>query len=403
MRSQQAASSPSWRMVRSRSSSLPRLKIRPTNLTVGSGWGNSWLPAPESPQKSIQNSIWDMGSPSRRSLSPPRRRRPLRRTPVLTLTLIKLDEQLLQYCQYLKDPSFENVSSACALLDSTVATASPVSSERGSPASYVGSPPLGSSPGSPGTRSPRSPLRSWLTGNRDSPPTPAAGNSPVSTSALALEGEWEKIAVPFFILAGAEAVYADLGHVIEDGSVARNLIALYETITNALHLVRQTLCDPFLVSEEATLEQQQLQNQQSGSTFAMYTERASSVAMSLHALANITRARCELIQLHSGLWESCKGGVGFGDLGRSFHELLPNLPSDGARAQPMCDAVEREVKAWKYMMETAFALERCRYVKCLCRVWFTIKILCIVTAVMYCETLCLSIEGIICLQSKLRI
>ena len=357
MRKQQAAASPSWKTLRSRSSSLPRIKIRPK---VGGVWANSWLPGSSSPQKVQQNSIWEIGSPSRRSLSPPHRRRPLRRTPVLTLTLIKLDEQLQQFCQFLKDPSYENVASACALLDSSVATASPVSSEFGSPASYVGSPSLGSSPGSPSNRSPRSPLRNWLTGTQAASPT--SGGSPTSSSALALEGEWEKTAVYLFILAGAEAVYADMGHVVEDGSVARNLIALYEAITNELHLVRQTLCDPFLMSEEETLEQQQqqqqhLQNPPSGSTIAMYTERASSVAASLHALASITRTRCELIQLHLSLWE---GGTSFGDLARSFQDIIPNLPSEGARAQPMCEAIEREVGAWMCIAETAFSLERCR-------------------------------------------
>lgn len=313
------------------------------------------------------------------ALSPQRPRLSLLRTPVLTLALLKLDEQLLPYCQYLKDPSYENVAAACALLDSAVSTASPHASERlGSPSSgyHVGSP-LASSTGS---RSPRSPI-AWLTGSTDSF---SPNNNGVSASALALEGEWEKVVVPFFLLAGAEAVYADLGHSVDDRRIARNLIGLYTRIHKDMRLVRQILCDPFVLpSEDAQHRQGQQQPQQlqppvtpptTTPTLSMYLERASKVAMSLDALANMAEMRCQLIQLHCSMWSSScssskkqgsvavSAGPDFSELGGSFHDMLPNVPQEGAHAQPMCDALDRELKTWVFLMETAFGLERCRYV-----------------------------------------
>lgn len=262
------------------------------------------------------------------------RKPPLRRMPILTLALLKLDEKLQPYCRFLEDPTYENVQSACALLDSTVATASPSSSEKGSPA-FVGSP-RGSSP--------RSPIRSWLSGSSDSPPS-------VSNSALALEGEWEGFIVPLFLLAGAEAVYASLGHA-SNPFVAHNLRNLYEHITKDLHLVSETLCDPFLSAEAGPFT----------ASLAMYMERASSVAASLQALVVLAENRCQLIKCQSTMWEA-GGNPNFGILARNYHDILPNLPREGARAKPMVDALEREVHSWEFLMETAHSLERCRYVR----------------------------------------
>jgi hypothetical protein len=167
---------------------------------------------------------------------------------------------------------------------------------------------------------------------------------------MALEGEWEKFAIPFFLLAGAEAIYASLGHV-HDALVARNLIGLYQRISKDLNLVRETLCDPFLVAaEEETF----------APALAMYCERAASLATSLDAISVITQSRCQLIQYHITLWDT--SNPKFGDLSRLFNDMLPNLPREGARAMPMVTALEREVQGWKYLMETAYSLERCRYV-----------------------------------------
>jgi hypothetical protein len=394
-------SSPSWKQIRVRSSSLPRIKIE--QAAHQSSWANSWLPQNErapsqaqtEPMTTNRRTIHRHGSMHRssnnnsstlmspimtdRALSPQRPRLSLLRTPVLTLALLKLDEQLLPYCQYLKDASYENVAAACALLDSAVSTASPHASERlGSPSSgyHVGSPMASST----GSRSPRSPIAAWLTGSSDSF---SPSNNGLSASALALEGEWEKVVVPFFLLAGAEAVYADIGHSADDKRIARNLIGLYTRIHKDLRLVRQMLCDPFaLPSEDAQHRQgqqppQQLQPPLTPSTatptLTMYIERASKVATSLDALANIAEMRCQMIQLHSSMWSSSSSskkhgsvtvsiGPDFSELGRSFHDMLPNVPQVGAHAQPMCDALDRELKAWVYLMETAFGLERCRYV-----------------------------------------
>jgi hypothetical protein len=151
------------------------------------------------------------------------------------------------------------------------------------------------------------------------------------------------------LLGGAEAVYASLGHA-HDPFVARNLIGLYQRITKDLLLVCEKLCDPFLATEAEPF----------APVLATYIERASSLAASLRALAVLCQSRCHLIQFQSTMWDA--GKTKFGDLSRRFHHILPNLPREGARATPMVNALEREVHGWKYLMETAHSLERCRYV-----------------------------------------
>ena len=319
--------SPSWRSIRVRSNSLPRTQISRRNSPNRAGvrsWVRSWA-------KPVAAEDFDGKSES--PLSPT----VTRRTPLLTLALLKLEENLLQYCRHLQNPSFENASAACALLDSSVATASPISSDKGgSPRGFVGSPASRMS-------SPRSPIRSWLTGSGDSP------LSPISSSATALEGEWEKFIVPFFLLAGAETVYASLGHA-NDTAVAQNLSSLYQRIIEDLKLVRTTLCDPFLAagaSDEAF-----------ASFYSEYYERATSLSSSLRALAVLAQSRCRLIQIQSILWDTPRPK--FGDFSRLFHDMLPNLPPRNALlALPMLEALEREVNAWKFLCETCHSLETC--------------------------------------------
>jgi hypothetical protein len=372
---QQVTASPSWRSLRVRSSSLPRVRLtrrnslsnredqQSSNDVVGSGvrsWAKNWLSGATSPSRQVASPTnvdfqVDPGSP----LSPPLRKRSLRRTPVLTLALLKLDEQLLSYCLYLCDPSYDNVAAACALLDSTVATASPANSDRGgSPASFVGSPSEQRSSPS------RSPIRSWLSGG-GSLKSPPNIKSAVSSSAACMHSEWEKIIAPLFLLAGAEAIYSSLGQA-HSSVVANNVIGLYQRIAKELRLVRETLCDPFLDTGEEKL----------APTLVMYCQKATSLAASLHALVILAQSRCQLVQLQYSMWEASEPK--FEEFTDLFDGVLPHFPIEGFRATPMMNALVQEVLAWKHLTQTAFTLERCRYVRKVARV-------CRLIAVMYCE------------------
>ena len=341
-----------------RSSSLPRVRVSrhvsPNNSPGGNGrpihpfndagvrsWaklnifasGSSASPSStgyHSPTKG-DSDIDSSGREERRHLSP------RRRTPVLTLALLRLEEQLPKFCQHLADPSADNVHAACSLIDSTVATASP---SYGSPSGYK------VSPSSQHSHSPtRSPIRSWLIGSSGSP----TNMNPITTSARALESEWERFVLPLFLLAGAEFIYSSLGHSC-DATAAQNLSNLYEKITIEINLVREVLCDPLLASEESN----------HAPNLALYYERASSLSTSLHALAALAQIRSQLIQFQSRMWAS---GLDpdFEMQALLFHELLPNLPTEAASAVPMIKELEKEVQCWKYLMKTTAALEQCRY------------------------------------------
>lgn len=330
--------SPSWRSLKDRSSSLPRIRLaRRNSLNSTSAdkekdggvrsWAKSIFSGPsltrDEPQK-------------KQSLSPPKSPQKWRRTPVLTLALLKLDEQMSTYCRLLADPSPENAQQACSLLDSSVATASPNSSPRT---------PARSSP----NVSNRSPIRNWLNGGGTGE---YPSNVSVSTSALALEGEWEQFVLPLFLLAGAEAIYAGLGHA--QVQVASNLFGLYQRIAKDLQLVRGTLCDPFLLL-------QPIEHSAATPALAMYYERASSLHTSLICLTALCSLRCQLLTLEKSLWDASPK-PNFKELSRLFQERLPDVPREAARASPIRNALEREIQAWQGLMDTASSLEQCRYV-----------------------------------------
>jgi hypothetical protein len=355
--------SPSWISIRNnRSASLPRIRLarRESHTstledggpstdtvgitdTVGSGvrsWAKQIL-AGVSGTPSPMNAPVQFHPTSETPFLKP----PLRRTPVLTLALLKLEEQLSTYCRYLAEPSLEHVAAACDLLSRTIATASPVtSSERGSPA-FLGSP-QNSSPRAILSPPTRSPLRSFF-GSSSS----QVQSLTSSGSALALEGEWERFAMPLFLLAGAEALYASLGHA-QDPFVAAQLRGLYHRIINDANLVRETLCDPFLIDQHP--------EQKFAPTLAMYYERASTVSATLNAIVSMAQIRCRLIQFQSTLWESKKPN--FGEFMSLMDTILLTVPSeeDSSFAQPIVKTLRKEVEAWKYLMETAHSLERCR-------------------------------------------
>ena len=155
MHRQQLPQSPSWISIRknNRSTSLPRIRLdrrdspsyfedssssrETAGVTVGRVGVRSWA-------KTFLSGAASAVTKSSTTLSPPTNPLPFRktassisrrrRTPVLTLALLKLDEQLTTYCERLKDPSSSNVEAACDLLSRTIATASPTTTSSGSPA-----------------------------------------------------------------------------------------------------------------------------------------------------------------------------------------------------------------------------------------------------------------------------
>jgi hypothetical protein len=407
-------------------------------------WATNWLRSSSNHRPSPTDGHNNSAAANLDYFSPPP---PLyhKRIPVLTLALVKLDEQLVTYCRYLADPSYENIALACALLEegsSNVATAGAASSPNpnhnrnnsisegsskggsprspllsavfsgavfsGSPLGFLSSSPTGGKQGVGGSPSRLSPL-AWLhkksTEFSSSPTSGGGNNNSATTSASLLIGEWEKIVTPLFLLAGAEAVYADLGHA-HDPAISRNLIGLYQRITKDLDLVRETLCDPFLAAATTTTttattssgEEEDASTtdpttdpkhsprpSSSSNSLKKYYKKAKSLAISLHTLTTLTRARVQLIQFHAILWEQQQQQQqqdvsnqnhpprrpDFAELVRTYPEWLPTLlpasddnadAGQGARAAPVRTALEREVKAWRHLMETAYSVERCRYV-----------------------------------------
>ena len=383
MHRQQLPQSPSWISIRknNRSTSLPRIRLdrrdSPSYFEDGSretagrvgvrSWAKTFLSGAASAVTKSSTTLSPPTNPLpfRKTASSISRRR---RTPVLTLALLKLDEQLTTYCERLKDPSWSNVEAACDLLSRTIATASPTTTSSGSPATpsshhslvVVGSPQSPRSPtllGLSPSSSSRSPIRNWLTRGSESSTT--SPPTTVSTSAMALEGEWEKFIIPLFLLAGAEAIYASLGHA-QNTHIATQLKELYQHIINELNQIREILCDPFLEQQQQHDDKQQLLQQQQPPILAMYYERAVSVANTLHALVNIAQTRCRLIPMQSIMWES-SFSIQFGDLNRLLENtILPSIEMENSKATPMIQALKEETEAWKHLTETAYSLERCR-------------------------------------------
>jgi hypothetical protein len=119
----------------------------------------------------------------------------IRRTPVLTVLLKRLEHNMSSYCAHL---AAREMKEAAALLDSSVATASPT----------------------------------------------AAPTSRVSGSAMALESEWDTYVSPFLLLSGAESLYFSL-------APSNHLVDLYKRIADDLVIVKQRLCDVFLQSDNS--------------------------------------------------------------------------------------------------------------------------------------------------------
>lgn len=192
-RSPQPLKQSPWQRLIVRSRSLERVRSdgnydkKNVSHSPKQGWG--WLVTP--PSRFVRNPLQRSASPTRSGL--------LSAEPSnLTMFLLRLNENLPQYCLYLSDPSVANARAAAGILDAST-TSSNSSSNSSSPAT-----------------SPKSLFR------RSS-----------------LEGEWDTYTSPLLLLTGAEAFYGQM-------ELTPQLKQLYQTIKAELTVVRERLCDPWL-------------------------------------------------------------------------------------------------------------------------------------------------------------
>jgi hypothetical protein len=349
----------------------------------------------------------------------------------LTMALVKLEGLMPEYCDALVDPSHANAAKACAILDSSVATASPSNSPNRNSHSpsrffHAAQQQAGSHSNSRSTSfrqpgpsfsaahsnststssrmsavpaSPRSSkLLQWLTASNSSaasatPSSYASGGTGMpssSSSAMALEGEWQTYAAPFELLAGAEVLYADM-MVQESGkqqpSAASNasiaLQGLYQRIVQDLARVEQNLCMAFL-------------NMEVTSASSSFGEKALSLSLSLKTLTTLCTVRCQWLELSSGLFvEPASSSVteqqpplllrdvadgvsailattiaaaatahkAVGDNHHKDESESPNPKTttlETCAAHVLLEALILELQAWKYALEAMSALERCK-------------------------------------------
>jgi hypothetical protein len=386
------SASPSWKKLETRSTSFPHTRNPLQDVTEmghrrGSKSRSKMALAKRSntgPAYSSLSTLQQNTTKATAEGSPPnflsqRRSRMVksivRPTPVLTVALLKLDEYLPNYCECLKEPTFENAQKAMQVLDTVVIADTPptgrsLSSPKSSPA-----PNMAGSPGSIKSSPSRSPIASWFIGS--SYQTESAGpnqtsNGPFST--VFLEGEWDTFVNPLNLFAGLEAIYSSLAHASPDRIVALNLFRLYQRAKEDLNRVRETLCDPFLPTSETSLDHTSnlsplnlgtatSATASSSAKFISYREKASAVGMSLDAIQSVCQCRCQLIRHQLTLWNTTDS-LDFDDAASLFQTILPPLPAERASsASPIIDSVILELEGWFRLMDLASSLCQCRYVR----------------------------------------
>ena len=309
--------------------------------------------------------------------------------PFLTVVLMKLTKVLPEYCHHLGKPSYTSASLACKVLDCVVATASSPSH----------SPKIGKE----SNHRPSSPLslKYWMSSssadNKQQSPT---------SSAMALEGEWEMFESPFLLLAGAEVLSAGLDHLRPSSAVnnknvnctvvstAASLTGLYQRVNQDLLRTKEVLCEPFLRPYLAH------ESPPVASLQHHHAKAAACLSSAIEMLVLATNVRCQLIDLQAGLFGIIDASTTVVSASDSDPETTPTLSeaaaavtlflqnivtatsaarveaktegdkssSEGTKETPEpCSSVEpiisnmiQELKAWKYCFETCAALERCQ-------------------------------------------
>ena len=235
-------------------------------------------------------------------------------TPFLTVVLVKLHEILPEFCRrltgeqqekdeetgyfvYYSPNSVTAASQACRVLDTSIATASQNPNNHNKSNVTFAQPPFSRSPTlDPGKPSSPLSLRYWMPSSNSHPATTTL-LSP-STSALALEGEFESFTSPFFLLAGAHVMAANFEHLHHSTSTACSLSTLYQLISADLQRTEVLLCEPFLrTSNESTDLYQQLHDSHSDSAAA-----ATALSVSLRCLIVLTNAQCQLLDIQRAVF-----------------------------------------------------------------------------------------------------
>ena len=366
--------SPSWRTragrdgVSSPSRRGVNLSYRRQGSLVDESTGSSWfLPTPL-----VENNVYPPPSALIGPNQLPHRSLGARTsTPFLTLAQAKLDKILPQFLLYLSKPTFESATKACALFDSSIVPQS--SSNRNQnepPADPAASLPFGndrndhvvaSSPTNSllsdasvlatSTSSPLVLLKEWISspGNSDhSTPHSSRQSSPCSASpstpsAQAVEGEWDNlVAAPFWLLAAAEVLWADLYHLDDPDAVK----GLFQRCSQDIFRLQRLMCDPILAAVDSS-ERKPRQTE---------VDAAQSVSSIFETLIVLSSCRCQCLELQAELGEeslpSIAAGMGIVLQGLEKHE--PIRP-----AKPLYNVHLRQLRAWKFSLEARLAVEQC--------------------------------------------
>jgi hypothetical protein len=270
-------------------------------------------------------------------------------TPFLTVALVRLSEVFPEFERLLLHPTYDQVAQACALLDASVATAgSPATSPAASPKhqtqqqsrapsnSKVSSHHRSSSAAAATTTtrrstsalaaiaklanasnssspqrhrsgllpaSPPSPLFPWLKRGLvelHSYPNIRLSNSQPTSSALALEGEWEHYVSPLLLVTAAEVVYHDMHHLSSvQHTVA--LPALYRRIARDIRQTQQALCTP-LLSTVAAPRVDDIHEPSSPPRIHSHEGVARHVSRALDDWHALCLGRARLIDIQTSLW-----------------------------------------------------------------------------------------------------
>mmetsp|Transcript_3775 Transcript_3775/g.9898 ORF Transcript_3775/g.9898 Transcript_3775/m.9898 type:complete len:733 (+) Transcript_3775:123-2321(+) len=257
-----------------------------------------------------------------------------RRTPVLTMTLIKLHDVFESFCSHLTDATHINVQAACLVLESgSIDAASKTSGSKSSDT-------IGDSPSSPRSPSPsRSPITSWFIGSYNS----ATGYSENS--------EWEKFSNPLIIFAGLEAIYSACLH-LESHNQALTLVRLYRKTIDDLRSIRKVLCDPLVYATEE-------QSIPGTNLISSHREKATTLTFSLEAIMSLCECRCKLIEQQTRLCSS--EIVDIEKIIVSFQMISSNIPKKEAQAEHLVRSISREVDGWSSILKTYFSIQNFRF------------------------------------------
>jgi hypothetical protein len=318
-------------------------------------------------------------------------------TSFLAIVLIKLSKVLPEFCHCLADDSSQRGASlACDVLDSTVATAS----ARDSPSASAREHPQGYK--SEAATSPLS-LHYWIASSSNQHQHHHATASPTS-SALALEGEWERYISPLLLLAGAEVLASDLRHLpsstgptMDTLSAAVSLTGLYQRIHQDLQQTQQVLCEPFLRSLLTSPSIPDLSPLAASASAVStiqhhYQEIAQALSTNIQLITVIVAVRCQMIDWQVALFagsddvaaatlgvtvglntvtsalESAKNKIKLSKAGPDGDALLQNTigaqdendASTELVVEPLVTKLIQELEAWKFCLDACAALERCQ-------------------------------------------